>query len=83
METWAPNLKPNVVYEVDFRSRDIGHGVEEGTFVGYFTGEVVAWGKHAWRVVEWVACNVDYPPADKLYLFPDELTALAPPQRGD
>ncbi len=57
-------LKPRMVLDVWYRCRDIGHGVEEGTFEGFWTGEIDAWGKRTFRPVDG---------SGPLYLFSDEI----------
>ena len=51
---------------IDYRTRDLGYGSEEGTVYGYITNEVDTWGK---RTVNVLLANGDL---EKWYLFADE-----------
>lgn len=61
-------LKANYVCAIRYVCRDIGYGVERGTVYGFWTGEIDTWGKRTIRPV------TGGPP---LYLFPDEIRAIA------
>jgi hypothetical protein len=65
-------LRSHVMAEVEYEARDIGYGSEEGTFTGYFTGEVDTWGKATFHLVDPILRNQ----SDKLYLFADELVSV-------
>jgi hypothetical protein len=61
--------RPFVVAQVDYKARDIGYGVEEGSFEGYWNGEIDTWGKLTF--VE-ISGRIG-PGPGPFYLFPDEL----------
>ena len=71
-------LTKNLVCRVTYKCRDIGYGVESGSFEGYWTGEVDTWGKRTFHVIEHFLDpdGVDGEPADVLYLFPDEIVSV-------
>ena len=56
------------VYDLVYRSRDIGYGIEEGSLEGFWTGEVDTWGKLTIR---------DVSGGPTLYLFPDEIMEVS------
>jgi hypothetical protein len=66
-------LRPYAVAEVEYEARDIGYGSEEGTFTGYFTGDVDTWGKATFHLVDPILRDN----MDKLYLFSDELVSVS------
>ena len=61
-------LKKNLVLVITYQCRDIGYGIEEGTLVGFWTGEVDSWGKLTILPLE----DPDLP----LYLFLDEILSV-------
>jgi hypothetical protein len=60
-------MRPNVVTDIIYRSRDIGYGVEEGSIEGFWTGEVDGSGKYTIQ---------DITGGPTLYLFDDELVSV-------
>lgn len=66
--TYAPSdIRPFAVAVITYRCRDIGYGVEEGSFEGYFVNYIDEWGKLSFTVVEGDTGH------EALYLFADEL----------
>lgn len=57
-------MTPNQVVTIDYRCRDIGYGVEEGTIEAFWTGDVDWIGKLTVRPVDG---------SPTMYLFEDEI----------
>jgi len=45
-------IKPNTIYDIEFRCTTPGPDVEEGSFRGYWTGEIDTWGKKIFRPID-------------------------------
>jgi len=58
-----------IVVRIDFECRDIGYGVESGSIVGYWNGEIDCWGKYT---------IVSTDGAPMVYLFEDEFVDVEP-----
>lgn len=70
-------LQKNVVCLIYYRCRDIGYGVESGSLLGYWTGEIDTWGKYTVRRAgEWMPDDdsaFENGSGHTFYLFPDEV----------
>lgn len=78
MPTITSKLIANRVSNITYRCQDIGYGIEEGTVLGYWTGEIDTWGKYTIRVIvdPIVASEFGLEEASTspfLYLFADEI----------
>ena len=69
-------LIPNMVCNIHYRCRDIGYGVEEGSLVGYWSGEIDTWGKRTIRVVEHIENNTEQILGSEMYLFSNEIVSV-------
>lgn len=71
----------NAVREIAYRC-ELYKDIEEGTVLGYYTGEIDGWGKLTIRVVEVIDTNsydvVEVP--FTMYLFPREILSVAKPE---
>lgn len=60
-------LTAGVVYDIDYRCTTPGPDVEEGSFRGYWTGEIDTWGKYTINAIK----GAPY------YLFANELVSVS------
>lgn len=64
------NLHKNVVCRISYQCRDLsgrGDDVDQGTLLGYWTGDIDSWGKYSIRRVS---------SRQTFYLFQDEIIAV-------
>lgn len=67
MKVCNQKLEAGVVCAIEFRCDTPGPEIEEGAFVGFWTGEIDTWGKMTFQIAE---------SRTKLYLFPREIVCI-------